>query len=72
MFVDDRAELFGEDFFRDAVDTRNARPGWEEVFAEHGIGQALVQRREGLVAVLERDGWQEMAASEHYVLLAAP
>ena len=72
VFVDDRAELFGEEFFRDAVNTRNARPGWDEILAEHAIGQVLLQRRDGLVAVLERDGWQEVSANENYVLLTAP
>ena len=60
MFVDDRAELYGADHFRDLVAARNARPQWSEVFEAHGITQALVSVDDGIVVVLELSGWRRV------------
>ena len=69
VFVDDRAELYGADHFRELVATRNARPEWSDVFEAHGISQALVSVDDGIVAVLELSGWRRVAEGESYVLL---
>jgi len=69
VFVDDRAELYGADHFRDLVSVRNGRPGWDEVFARHGIEQALIRTDDGLVSVLELSGWERAAQGEAYLLL---
>ena len=72
VFVDDRAELYGATHFRALVDARNARPGWDALFAEHDIGQALIQVNDGLVSVLELEGWSRRGESDAYVLLVPP
>jgi hypothetical protein len=39
VYIDDRAELYGDDF-ADFVDARGAVPGWRYVFARYGLSQA--------------------------------
>ena len=57
VFIDDRAELYGADFFRTFVQTRAGTPGWKATFETHGIQQALVATDSGLAAVLTLEGW---------------
>ena len=42
VFIDDRAELYGADFFRTFVQTRAGTPDWKVAFETYGIQQALV------------------------------
>ncbi len=51
IFVDDRAELYG-DVFKEFVDTRAGRPGWEEVFQKYDLQQALLNPDDPLVSLL--------------------
>lgn len=57
VFIDDRAELYGEEFFGDFVETRAGAPVWRDMFARYDIGQAVVRRGGGLSRALEDDGW---------------
>ena len=69
VFVDDRAELYGGDFFHDLVDTRAAVPGWETVLDEWDIEQALVVQTTPLAGVLDTDpAWQETYRDETFVI----
>lgn len=58
VFVDDRAELYGAEFFREFVDTRRGAPTWRPAFDRYGITQALVADGSGLAEVLEAEGWR--------------
>jgi hypothetical protein len=58
VFVDDRAELYGAEFFREFVDTRRGTPVWEVAFERYGIQQALVASDAGLAGVLTAEGWR--------------
>lgn len=69
VYVDDRAELFGADHFRELIATRSARPGWEETLDGWGIDQALLASSDGLVSVLTLAGWEQRYADDRYVLL---
>jgi hypothetical protein len=72
VFVDDRAELFDGDFFRDVLATRSGTPAWRDVFSEWGIDQALIRAEDGLATVLRSEGWHETHADELFVVLTAP
>lgn len=72
VFIDDRAELYGGDFFRQFVAARFALRGWEELFDRHGIRQALVATGEPLVVLLESEGWELRYQDEDFVLYVAP
>ncbi|MGZ8756065.1 MAG: hypothetical protein ACXW15_12855, partial [Acidimicrobiia bacterium] len=58
VFIDDRAELYGAEFFREFVDTRRGTPAWQAAFERFGIEQALVANDAGLAGVLAGEGWR--------------
>jgi hypothetical protein len=70
VFIDDRAELYGEDGFRRFTDLR---VGIDAVatLADLGIEQALVTPDLPLIEVLESDGWVERFRDDDFVVLAA-
>ena len=52
VFIDDRAEMFGAEFFEEFVNTRRGTPTWRSAFDRYGIEQALVASDAGLAQVL--------------------
>lgn len=58
VFIDDRAELYGAEFFQEFVDTRRGTPAWQAAFERYGIEQALVANDAGLAGVLAGEGWR--------------
>ncbi|MGH2393870.1 MAG: hypothetical protein ACRDGH_10320, partial [Candidatus Limnocylindria bacterium] len=72
VFVDDRAELYGGDFYRRFMDARQGRHEWQGLFESYGIEQALVREEEALVELLALNGWQEAYRDADYVLLRSP
>jgi hypothetical protein len=70
VFIDDRAELYGEDGFRRFTDLR---VGIDAVatLADLGIEQALVTPDLPLLEVLENDGWVERFRDDDFVVVAA-
>ncbi len=70
MFVDDRAELYGADFFAEFVDTRRGTPSWREAFDRYGIEQALVGAEDGLADVLFAEGWAVDFTDERWTVFS--
>lgn len=68
IFVDDRAELYG-DVYEDFVETRAAKPGWQRVFEEYGLRQALVTPEDPLYAALLLDEWSVEYEDEEFAVL---
>jgi hypothetical protein len=69
VFVDDRAELYGGDFFHALVDTRGAAPGWEDVMDEWGIEQVLISSESPLAGALEVDAaWEQTYADDRFAI----
>ena len=58
VFIDDRAELYGAEFFSEFVDTRRGTLVWQSVFDRYGIREALVTTDSGLAEVLRGEGWR--------------
>jgi hypothetical protein len=69
-YIDDRAELYGEEFFRQFGRVRDGQ--YEELFAEYGFDAALVKQGWGLQQRLEDDGWIEIAKTDSMVLFYQP
>lgn len=70
MFLDDRAELYGAEVFRDY---QAAVAGdYEELFARFGMTAAIADPEWPLVTILERDGWRREFVSADFVVLRAP
>lgn len=70
VFIDDRAELFG-DVYEGFVNARGGKPGWEELFDEYGFEQAIVRPRDPIRAILELSGWSTAYADDDFVVLRA-
>jgi hypothetical protein len=71
VFVDDRAELYGEDRFEEVVDVIAGR-GYREVFAEWDIAQAIVKPDWTLAERLADDGWTEEYRDDRWVVFHRP
>lgn len=69
VFVDDRAELYGADFYADLVATRRGTPTWQSTFREWGIDQALVRVEEGVWEAARDAGWVEVHRDDSFVVL---
>ena len=71
VYVDDRAELYGEEFFEEFARLRAARPGWEDALRDRGITQALVRNDDPISEVLTRAGWTKRYVDDYFVVLKA-
>lgn len=72
VFIDDRAELYGGEFFSDFVDMRAALPAAGEKFEILGFQQALVRPSMAITGRLRCAGWTTSFEDEYWVVLEAP
>ncbi len=72
VFVDDRAELYGPEFYREFVNTRRGTPVWQPAFDRYGIQQALVAADAGLADVLTAESWKVDFADERWTVFSRP
>lgn len=70
VFIDDRAELYGEDFFREFVSTRRGAPAWRTEFERYDIEQALVGTKLGLADELTEEGWSVVFTDDTWTVFA--
>ena len=68
--IDDRAELYGEEFFLEFTQVRDGQ--YEELFEEYGFDAALTKEGWGLNERLRADGWIPVAENESMVLFYSP
>jgi hypothetical protein len=68
VFIDDRAELYGERM-AEYVEVRDLERDWEPVFERDGIEQALLKSEEELIGELEAAGWTATYGDDEYVVL---
>ncbi len=71
VYIDDRAELYEDDFI-DFVKARDADETWREVFARHDINQALLKHEDRLSQVLLAEGWEAVFEDDRFVVLVGP
>jgi hypothetical protein len=70
VYIDDRAELYGEERLREFTEAEAGLDGWQEVFDRYGIEQALLAAEgAGLLDVLVSSGWSERYRDGQFVLL---
>jgi len=69
-FIDDRAELYGEEFFLQFTRTRDGQ--YEDLFAEFGFDAALTREEWGLTERLDIDGWVRIIEDNAMVLFYRP
>ena len=68
VFIDDRAELYGAEFFGEFVNTRRGTPIWRSAFDAYDIQQALVAADSGLAEVLTAEGWHVDFSDERWTV----
>jgi hypothetical protein len=68
VYIDDRAELYGERM-AEYVEVRDLERDWQPVFERDGIEQALLKADEELIGELEAAGWTATYEDEVYVVL---
>jgi hypothetical protein len=68
--IDDRAELYGEEFFLQFTQVRDGQ--YEELFEEYGFDAALTKEGWGLNERLRADGWIPVVESDSMVLFYSP
>jgi hypothetical protein len=71
VYVDDRAELYGEHFV-EFVEARAGKPVWRDVFARYAIKQALLKLEDPLAEVLQALGWSEHYRDKQFLVLVEP
>jgi hypothetical protein len=65
VFVDGRADVYGDDFVERYMEARRLKPGWQGVLDEHDIQIVLVEKESPLAVALGDDpNWQEAYAGE--------
>ena len=70
VYIDDRAELFGEEGFAELADAKLGV--YEELFDRLGMRSAIVRPRWPLYSILVRDGWAVEYRDEEWAVLTAP
>jgi hypothetical protein len=69
VYIDDRAELYGDTFI-DFVRGRAGHDEWQEIFDRYQIHQALLKVEDPLAQILTVGGWQERFRDENFVVLS--
>lgn len=70
VYIDDRAELYGIDHFREYRDVRSGV--YREAFERWGIEAVLAQAEWALTDVLTADGWTVVASDEYFTVFQRP
>jgi hypothetical protein len=68
IYIDDRAELYGERM-TEFVEVRDLERDWEPVFQRDGLEQVLLSTDEELVDELEMAGWSRTYEDDLFVVL---
>lgn len=69
VYIDDRAELFG-DRVGLFIEIRGAERDWRSEFDEYGIEEALLHEDDPLRRLLEAEGWSRTYQDEDFLILA--
>jgi hypothetical protein len=70
--IDERTELYAEDYLEEYLGARAARVGWQQFLARTGATAALVPTASALGDALQYEaGWRAVASREGFVLLVA-
>ena len=72
VFVDGRADLYGDEIILPLYRVLTGSREWEQLFDEWEIGFVIVEPEVYLVPNLERAGWQKVYEDELAVILTAP
>lgn len=65
VYIDGRADVFGDDLVKEFLDVNNGRPAWKEALERRGIKTVLVKTDAALASLLRQDNaWQSVFADQ--------
>ena len=65
VFIDGRADLYGDEFIEEYLRVAYALAGWEETLARFGVGHAVIEASSPLAGVLAlHPAWREVYRDE--------
>jgi len=69
VFIDGRADVYGDRLVQEWVETNDGKPGWRERLDTSGIRTVLVKRDAALASLLRQDnGWQNIFEDQQAVI----
>jgi len=69
VYIDGRADVYGDEFIYDYMHIYSAQPGWEAALETDGVNTVLLQPGEPLAnALLQSEGWQVAFEDEQSVI----
>src|SRR6185503_16677384 len=61
VFIDGRADVFGEGLVEQFIEVNNGKPRWRELLQQYGTQTVLVERDSAIASLLSNDGrWQKV------------
>ncbi len=70
VYIDDRAELYGAEFFEELGKAKTG--DYEELFARYGMTEAIVRPRWSLDEALHGAGWTVVYEDDSYLVMRSP
>jgi hypothetical protein len=69
VYIDGRADVYGDDLVKEFLDVNNGRPGWQESLERHGIQTVIVKSDAALASLLQLEAqWQEVFADKQALI----
>jgi hypothetical protein len=69
VYIDGRADLYGDAFIESYLKAYNALPGWEQQLETNNVNLALVETGSGIGnALMKTSGWQLVLSDENSLL----
>lgn len=70
VFIDGRADVFGERLVEQFIEVNNGKPRWRELLQQYGTQTVLVERDSAIASLLTNDGrWQKVFEDKQAVIL---
>ena len=69
VFIDGRADVYGDSLVKEWLETHDGRPGWQNSLQNHGIRTVLVKRDAALASLLHQDNaWKKVFEDKRAVV----
>ena len=69
MYIDGRADVYGDQLVEESLKVHDANPGWRELLNKYGTRTVLVKPDSGLATSLrDETGWQKVFEDRQAVI----
>jgi hypothetical protein len=70
VFIDGRADVFGEKLVEQFIEVHDGKPRWRELLQQYGTQTVLVERDSAIASLLNDDSrWQKVFEDKQSVIL---